>query len=182
MMQKLVKCAIVGGLILFVWGWISWAVLPWQKIQILKFRDEQKVAKAIMDNAAESGLYVLPNTLNLHKDSLEMEIAKENMRQGPFIFTSVCKDGRNPNMFPLVVKGLILKIIAAFLVGWLLMQTKLDFNKRVVFVTVVGVIIAMMMTIPNAIWYCFPTGYTLAVMVEGVVGWFFAGIALAKLT
>lgn len=182
MIQKLIKSALIGGLVLFVWGWISWAVLPWQKIQFMKFRDEQRVARVLTDNAPTSGLYVLPNILNLQKNSLEMEMAKDNMRQGPFIFASVSLDGRNPNMMPVVIKNLILKVVAALFVSWLLMQTtKLTFNRRVVFVTIVGVVVALMGTLPYSIWFCFPSGYTFAAMFEIVFGWFFAGIAIAKL-
>jgi len=181
MMQKLVKCAIVGGLVLFLWGMVSWAILPWHKMHMHKFQDEGRVARVISDNAPESGIYVLPNMMHLEKDSQAMMEAQDNMRQGPFIFASVCLNGKDPDMAIPLVKGLIIKIVAAFLVTWLLLQTKMKYNRRVGFVTMVGVVIALMGTLPYWIWFGFPVGFTIACIFEIVFGWFLAGLVIAKL-
>ena len=176
------KCGRVGGLVLFVWGMLAWTVLPWHKMHMMKFNEESRVAKVIQDNAPMSGIYVIPNMMNLAKGSSEMKDAEEMMRSGPFVFAAVSLEGRSPGMAAPLIKGLILKIVAAFLVTWLLLHTKLSYNKRVGFVTMVGVVIAIMATMPYWIWFGFPAGFTVACIFEMVFGWFFAGLVIAKLS
>lgn len=181
MNQKLLKCALAGGLILFIWGMVSWAVLPWHKMYMHKFDNESRVASVIKDNASESGMYVLPNMLNMQRNSDEMKEAQENMRNGPFVFAAVSLEGKNPDRVVPMVQGLVLNLVAAFLVSWLLMHTRLNFNKSVGFVTVIGLVIALMSTIPHWIWFHFHVGFVAACIFETVLGWFFAGLAIAKI-
>ena len=181
MMQKLVKCGIAGGIVLFLWGMIAWTVLPWHKMHMMKFKDEARVARVVAENAAQSGIYILPNTMNIPKDSQAMMSARDAMRQGPFVFASVSLDGKSPDMGVPIVKGFILKVIAACLVTWLLLQTKLNYNRRVGFVTMIGVVIGIMATLPHVFWLGFPLGFSVACMFEIIFGWFFAGLVIAKL-
>lgn len=181
MMQKLVKCALIGGLVLFLWGMLSWAILPWHKMYMHKFKDEGRVARVISDNAPESGIYMLPNMMHLDKDSEEMMDARDNMRQGPFMFASISLEGRNPDKMVSIVKCLILKIVAVFLVTWLLLQTKMRYNRRVGFVAMVGIVIALTAALPYWIWSGFSAGFTLTYLFEMIFGWFLTGLVIAKL-
>jgi len=182
MLQKLVKCGLVGGVVLFVWGMVSWAILPWHKMHMQKFDNEGRVAEVIEDNAGKSGLYVLPNMLDMKKGSEDYEKAMDKMERGPFVFAAVSLDGSNSTLMGNMIKGLVLKVVAAFIVTWLLLQTKLHYNKRVGFVTVVGILIAIMSTMPYWIWFSFPAGFTFACMFEIIFGWFFAGLVISKLS
>jgi len=181
-MEKLVKGGLLGGLVLFIWGMIAWTVLPWHKMHMMKFSNEKRVAEVMKDNAPMSGLYFLPNMMNLRSDSADMKESKEMMEQGPVVFASVVLEGRSPSMAIPIAKGLILKIVVAFLVTWLLLHTKLSYHKKVGFVTMVGVIIALMGTLPYWIWFGFPGGFTVGCMFEIVLGWFFAGLAIGKVS
>ena len=181
MLEKLLKCGIAGGVVLFLWGMMAWTVLPWHQIQMKKFEDESKVAHVIKDNASESGIYVLPNMRGIPKNSEEMDEARESMRQGPFVFAAVSLEGMKPNKAIPMVKGFVLKIISAIIVTWMVMQTKLNYNKRVGFITMIGLLIGLLSTIPEVIWVGFPLGFSLALMFEVIFGWFFAGLVIAKL-
>lgn len=182
-MQKIIKCGLIGGFILFIWGAVSWTVLPWQKAQIMSFSSEKDVRSAISDNISGSGLYVLPNLQNYANDPDGMAKAQARMAEGPYIVAAVAADGRSPNMVGRAVANLIVKIIAACLVTWLLVQTsQRDFTKAVKFVTVAGVVIAILSTMPYAIWFAFPGNFVVASMIETIFGWFFAGLAIGKMT
>ena len=185
MVQRIMKCGLIGGLILFVWGAVSWTILPWQKGQMKSFSDESEVRSAIMDNAKGSGLYVLPNLHKYGNNAEEIAAAKARMAEGPYVVAAVSVEGRNPSMAGSSVLSLMLKIVAASLVTWLLFKTQqnnqLDFNKSVKFVTVVGVVIALLATIPYGIWFAFPAHFVIGSIIEIVFGWFFAGLAISKL-
>ena len=179
MVQKIMKCGFIGGVILFLWGAAAWTILPWQMNQFQKFSDEKDVRFTIKDNAPVSGLYLIPS-MNKGNPSDVME-AKKQMAEGPFIFASVKVDGKNPNMAASAVANLIVKIIAACLVTWLLFQTRLDFNKSVVFIVVIGFLLGFMATFPYVIWFGFPGMFAISCIIESLFGWFFAGLAISKM-
>jgi hypothetical protein len=180
MMQKLIKGAVLGGVILFIWGFVAWMVLPWNKMHMMKFKNEQKVAQAVMDGAPTSGIYVLPNYMDMPKHSKERAVGEQEMRQGPYVFAAVSLTGRDPSMAMSMIQGFIVKVIGAFLVTWLLLQTKLAFRKQVGFITVVGLTVGFLAAMPYVIWFGFPAMFAWACIFETTIGWFLAGLGIAR--
>ena len=58
--MKLVKGALIGGAILFLWGMVSWMLIPWHSATLLKFTNECEVACTLQNNTPKSGVYMLP--------------------------------------------------------------------------------------------------------------------------
>ena len=172
MTQKLVKGAILGGIVLFVWGVINWTILPWHQMHIMKFQKEESDTNVIRENVMENGIYVLPHMTEREGQNMD----------GLFMFASVCLASKHEGMGVPLVKSLILKVILAFIVTWLLLRTRLAYNKQVGFITVIGVVIALGAAVPPWIWAAFPIGFTLACLFEIIVGWFLAGLVIAKVT
>lgn len=179
MVQKIMKCGFIGGFILFIWGAAAWTILPWQKNQFKTFSDEKDVRFTIKDNAPQSGLYMIPS-MN-YKNQDDMMEAKKQMREGPYVFAAVMAEGKDPSMAGPIVGSLIVKLIAASLVAWLLFQTRLEYNKSVAFVTVVGLVLGFTAIMPFVIWFGFPGTFAISCIIESVFGWFFAGLAMAKM-
>jgi hypothetical protein len=182
MMGKLTKCAVVGGIVVFIWGMISWTVLPWHKHYMHEFQNEERVANVIRDNATVSGIYVLPCLMGKTRGSDEYKQSEQMMRDGPVMFAAVKMEGEAPHMAGSLVKGLILKIIGAYLITWLLLHSRATaFRKQVAFVTMVGLVIGLLGSVPFWIWFGFPAGMTFVSIVESTIGWFLGGLAIAKL-
>ena len=59
-MKKILVSAILGGLVLFLWGFISHEVLPLYKSSMMKFTNEDAVSQMIVANAPASGVYFMP--------------------------------------------------------------------------------------------------------------------------
>ena len=179
MVQKIMKCGFIGGFILFIWGAAAWTILPWQKNQVKSFTNQKDVRFTMRDNAPVSGLYMIPN-MNASGDAYEE--AREQLREGPVVFAAVSANGKSTSMVASAVQNLILKIVAACLVAWLLFHTKAtDYNSSVKFITVVGLVIGLMATLPYVIWFGFPGTFAISGIIESVVGWFFAGLGMAKM-
>src|SRR5437867_7468408 len=73
MLKSLSLGGLIGGMVLFAWGVVSWMLLPWHLATLEKFKDEAKVAQALTANATKSGVYLLPN---VHKHEPGMPEAK----------------------------------------------------------------------------------------------------------
>ena len=181
--HKVIKCGLIGGFVIFLWGAISWTVLPWQKSQLKSFANETEVRNAIGDNMYGSGLYTLPNLHKYANRPEELSSAKYRMRVGPYALVAVMADGRNPEMAGNAVAALVVDVIAACLVTWLLLKSSqtLEFTKSVKFITVVGAVIAIAGTMPYVIWFGFPGSFAMGAMLETVVGWFFASLAISRM-
>ena len=54
--MKIVIGAGVGAVVLFVWSFASWMIIPWHRME--KLPNEQQVAAALQENTADSGVYI----------------------------------------------------------------------------------------------------------------------------
>lgn len=184
MSKNHLKAAILGGLIIFVWSFVSWMVFPWHKQCLQKFTNQSEVARVIQDNAPTSGVYVLPNTFGYNEKTSheEMHKAEMMMENGPFMFATVMPNGAGKMSARPFIFSLIIQVIGAFIAIWMLMQTKgLNYKKSVCFITLFGLGVAVLGQLPEWNWWGFAGAYVLVNMADLVIGWFLAGLAIAKL-
>ena len=186
--SKILKCGIIGGLIVFVWGLISWMILPWHERSLNHFKDEKKVYEVIKENAPESGIYILPN-MYAYRDGMsrsernKMIISQQKMMaNGPVVFASISRDGVGKVMLKPFVISLFIQIVGAGIITWLLLQTKIVvYKKQVEFITVAGLLVGVLGILPAWNWWAYSTSYTAVLIADLVIGWCLAGLAMGKL-
>ena len=171
-MGSCIKGGVLAGIVLFIWSAVTWMALPWHKTTLNSFTNEKAVVEVIKVNATKSGMYFLP--------AKGME-ATDQKFTGPMIFTSIHLEGMPPSMAMQMLTGLIGEIIAAMFVGWLLLKTSgLNYFQRVGFVVVFAIAASIVADLGNWNWFAFDTNYTLVLIADTVIGWFLAGLVLAK--
>jgi hypothetical protein len=188
MAKSLALGGLLGGIVLFVWGAISYMALPWHAMTLEKFTDEGAVAQALTANASDSGMYILPNP-HKHKPGMTTaqqkaaeEGARTRMMQGPFLFAAVSLGGTR-DMGQAMLLNVMSNILAAALVTWLLLQTaNLSYRRRVGFVVVVALAAGVVAHVPFWIWWKFSTSFTLVEFADLIIGWGLAGLLIAKVT
>lgn len=186
-MKKLILGGLLGGLIVFVWGMVSWMVLPWHNLSMRKFTDESAVEKVLTANAPHGGLYVLPNgcagTENLSPDQKKaaMKVSFEKMEKGPSAFVVFRPNGTG-KMFINMAKGIALQMLLALMMTSLLLKAKPEhYSCRLGLVVMIALTAGLMCHVPNWIWWKFPTKYVAVEIADLVVSWFLAGLVLAKI-
>lgn len=199
------KCALIGGLIVFIWGIVSWMLLPWHMMTTHKFINEEQVAMAIKANAPEDGIYFLPSC---HPNSFQnkdyssmskeekqeakeeakqkmqgdMTIAKERMKRGPILFASVHLGGMDPSSVRPFIGSLIIQIISAFFATWLFLRTRaMSYARQVGWFAILGLFAGVVSALPAWNWMCFSAGWTIVTILDLVIGWVLAGLAIAKI-
>ncbi len=185
--KKILKCAIVGGLVVFIWGLISWMVLPWHSNTFKQFQNENEVYEAIRDNASESGVYILPN-MYVYKDGMSQSDVKRQMSdqhhmmsKGPVMFASISVEGMKGVSLKPFVTSLIIQIVGAGIITWMLLQSKFSaYRKQVIFVTIVGFLVGLLGLLPAWNWWGFSGAYTFTCFADLLIGWFLAGLAIGK--
>lgn len=166
--MAVIKAGVLGGIILFIWGAISWMVLPWHQPTIHQFKNEKAVSEVIQANASRSGVYLFPSMFN----------KQETAQNGPMIFASVNLKGSMSMVIPLLL-SLLIQIIAACLVAWMVFQTTFGYLCRVWFVVVFGIAAGMISQLPNWNWFGFEINFVGVMLADLIIGWFLAGLVIA---
>ena len=169
----MIRCSIVGGVIVFLWTMISWMILPMHKASMNNFADESEVTSCITRYAPHDGIYVIPSW---------DQVKKKETSNIPFIFVNIRRGVDYSNMTSNMICAVITQIIGAAFITFLLLKTKaMKYWGRVWFVTIVGLIVAILGTVPVWNWWHFPTGWAMLEMFDLVIGWFLGGLVIGKL-
>lgn len=163
------KGTLYGGIVAFVWLWISWMFIPWHNATINKFENPQAVADVITANAPKSGVYMLPccmdNTMQWQK--------------GPALFGAVqLKGGHGLGLgLPL---SIITQFVSAFLVTLILSKMAISAYWCKVFAsTLIGLAAGVIALVPLWNWMGLSGNYVAVEMADHVITWFLAGLAIA---
>lgn len=187
-MGKLLKGGILGGIVLFIWGALSWAVLDWHTTTLEKFPDEN-AASTFIKSMPTSGMYILPLSFKLPDSSsqLDKEKAMEENRQrktkGPVVFAAISKQGASTDMIKEMGIALITQIIAALLItGLVLLKPHTQFSGRLFQIMLFALAAGIVTHIPYMIWFQFTPYYTLISILDLLIGWLFAGLVISYAT
>ena len=168
-MKKNLLLSVAAGVVLFVWGFISWVILPWHNMVANQFTDEAALSQMLKANAPTPGVYYLPFS------------EKDHGPNQPGAFANVLPQGTDMNMGIMMGTGLVTQIISAFLVLMLLSQTAgLSYLGKVGFVTLAGFTIAFVSHVPYWNWFSFPTAYVGVTILDMTIGWALAGLAVGR--
>jgi hypothetical protein len=185
-MGKVFFGGIVGSIIVLIWGFISWAILPWHDVVFEKFQNETFVASVIKENVQKDGVYIIPSMnmaqAHLTPDAIKEALLeeKEALKQGPFVYAQVKLAGRDPSSAVTYITSFLTQFVGAMFICWLLLQAKdLSYFGRLYFVTIVGLVVGILAFIPNWNWLGAPLNFTLVMVADMLISWFLAGIILA---
>jgi hypothetical protein len=188
MLTTLLLGAVVGGVVAFVWGAISWMVLPWHHKTFRRFRDADAVARAIVDNAPESGVYGLPGPpvaapgLTAEQQKAAEAAAWEKMKAGPLVFAVVQRRG-----FESLARHLLgafgINVLASLILTRLLLHTTgLTYWDRAAFVGLAALAGAIVCRLSDWNWHGYSRSYTAVELADVAIGWTLVGLVLAALT
>ncbi|HEV8583229.1 MAG TPA: hypothetical protein VGX68_29525 [Thermoanaerobaculia bacterium] len=171
MAKTLIKGALLGGIVLFLWNFISWTAIPWHNATMHRFTDDTQVTAALRENAPRSGVYVYPT---------EEDSNSEQPVGGPTIFLAYSTTGDASMTRPLILSFLLQVIIAGLVTALLYRAKNLTYWGRVAFVTFAAFTAGVVCFLPPWIWFRFATDYTLVMLADLTVGGFLLGLVIAK--
>lgn len=186
MSKQLALGAVLGAIVLFIWSTIAWIVIPWPGDPFRSFTNEDAVMQAITANAPVSGNYLLPNEVKRAPGMTDEQYKKatedayNRMSQGPMIFAAV-RLGPMGSMGMLMLVQFLTQLLAALIATCLLLHTSgLSYGKRVGFITAIGILIYLGGKVDEWNWWSFSNAYMCMQLAAIVVGWFLAGLVIAK--
>ena len=168
-MKRRLWLSVLAGLVLFVWGFVSWAILPWHMTVANQFLNEAAVSQVLKQNAPRPGVYYLP-----------FEEQNSVPGQGG-AFANVLPGGMPMDMGSQLSIGVLTQVLSAFLVLSLLaIAGGGGFGRVVAFFALVGLIVGFVSHAPYWNWFGFPLDYVGATVADSIVGWTLAGMAVGR--
>lgn len=189
-MGRVIVASVLGAIVCFIWGWVSWMVLDWHGTTVSHFDNEEQVAKTLIAAAPQPGVYMLPNwmTVNARSPSPEAKAAQQkakvDLQGGPY-FYGIVRPGPVHHRFGrdlTFVWAFLRSLGACFLVALMVRQTKrLDYIQKVGFCVLFGIFAGLVTDMPMLIWFEAPLRHTLINMADHVCEWFLAGLVIGAI-
>jgi hypothetical protein len=188
-MKKIILGALVGGIILFVWSWLAWVVLPLHVASMRPIENEDRVTEVLQSNLGVHGVYLYPSMARDEEISAEeqktaTEEWEKKYERGPVGMIIYNPRGSDPNMPSQMAAGFVIDLAAALMAVWLLSRSTAfaaSFVARVAYCGMLGILISVFAHLMNWNWLGYPLDYTTAMIADTVVGWLLAGIGIAAI-
>ena len=179
-MKQVLIGGLVGGVVFFVYLFISWMVLPFHTMTFSDIEDTKPLAESLQALNLETGLYTVPGMSEWEANEEEFLARHE---AGPVVPLLIYRAERVPPMSVMMyIKGLILTLLAAFFVAWIMKLALPNLNSylhRVLIATAFGIFAAAVGPLSMGNWMTFPAGYVWAEVFDQVIGWTLVGLAMA---
>jgi hypothetical protein len=173
-MKKQLIAAIVGGLIIFIWQFLSWTMLHIHDTNQKYTANQDAIIEALGQNLSEDGTYFMPNVAPGTTQE-EAQAARDNYMGEPWAIVSY-HSAFEMNMGMSMFRALITNMLAVFLLSWVLMKIPdLDMMNTVLASLGVGFVGFLTVTYLSSIWY---TANTLPELLDTVVQWGLCGVWL----
>ena len=178
---------LLGAIAMFAWTAIAHMALPLGEAGVENTMNDDALLSELKSTVKnKEGFYIYP-TMDLQpgathaQQSAAMEKYPEKLAKNPSGLILYHPAGSRPmNMGKFLTIEFITELCEAFLVVWLLSQTRIvSFGGRVGFVTAAGILAAITTNVSYWNWYGFPGNYTASYMFIQVVGFFLVGIVAA---
>lgn len=172
-MKKQLIATLVGGLILFLWQFLSWTILNVHADQFGYTANQDKILESLAQNL-EEGTYMMPG-LPPNSSSEAHQALMESSAGKPWALITYHKSMNN-NMGMNMARGLSINLVTAFLLVWLLSKfASPDFQTVVLASLAVGT--TGYLTIPylNSIWF---ESNSIGYLIDTLVQWGLVGVWL----
>ncbi len=179
--MKSLVAAIVGGLVVFVWGAISHMALPIGTMGLSTLPDEQPVLEVLKQKVPQDGMYFVPGMDPKNKDPEYQKAWQAKYQAGPSGLLIVHPRGMQPMSPRLLATELASNIAAAWVVAIVLAGMAGGAGRRMGVAALLGLFAWLSLSVSYWNWYGYPVAYVVGEGLDQVIGWALGGLAMAKL-
>lgn len=184
MAKRVILAGILGGILVFNWGFVAHMVLPLGEMGVHMLPDEAAVVGSIRSAVKEPGFYYFPGMEHGQKASeSEQKAWLEKAKQGPIGVLIVHPQGGEGVTPRTLLTELGTNTVSSLLAALVLAAAGagVGYWKRVGIVTLLGIFAFVTVVAPYWNWYGFPADFVASEAIEHVVGWFIGGLAIAAI-
>lgn len=179
-MARTLLAAVLGGVILVVWGMLAWVALPLHKDTVQNLPNEDAVVTALQ-GLPQQGVYIFPGMPKNSSDKAAMDAYMERYSRGPMGMVVYDPRGGDPAMVSNIIIGLLIAFLAAFIATWAYQRSTAitgTFIQRLSFFGMLGMFLAVAAYFNNWNWMGYPLGYTTSMALDTIIAWLLAGLGI----
>jgi hypothetical protein len=174
-MKKLVIGSIVGGILIFIWQTLSWAMLNLHHANQEYTPKQDSILQYLSSQFPEDGSYMVPNyPPGISREDMEKQMDANKGK--PWAQIQYHKT-MNIDMTSNIIKGLIVDIVMVAFLCWILMKiSPAGFGTIFIACLFIGIIVFMNSPYTIHIWY--PKADIMVHLTDALVSWGLCGIWL----
>jgi len=186
-MKKLIIGSSVGAIILFIWSFLSWAILPMHQHAFMYNPAMSTVMQTLADSNVATGTYLYPMADNRNVSGFDSKYQEESQQVAqanvgkPAIVIHYIQEGYNMNAFT-ILRGLLFNFMAVFAACLILIpgfKNANSFFGRWWLTLLVGVVICAASPLINYNWMGTTWDFTVEMIVDILVNWSIVGLWFA---
>lgn len=177
-MKSVITASIVGAVVLFLFGFVYWGLLPTTQRVFDGATDEAELAAAIRSNVPEPGVYMIPGP-SVFSDQ---EAFSTQHEEGPVVMMFVHPDGLPVMPASMMIGGFFNNLIAILIMAVLLLMVAPalpTYGSRVTAVVLAALAMVVLADLGDPVWWRHTWGFYVAQAVYHAVGWLLVGLVLA---
>jgi len=183
--MRILVAGLLGAIVYYVWGMIAWMAIPLHQPTMTGLPNARAVTESLQQQNLATGVYVRPwsdNAADWHDN--ESQFVQDH-QTGPLFSIYYQQAGAAPLDMQLMLRGFAIDLLAATLAACLLSGLSPrcggSYARRVGFVIGLGMFVALVGHASYWNWMRFPMDYTVAFVIDVIIGWTLAGMVLAAI-
>ncbi len=174
-MKKSLIGALVGGIIIFIWQFLSWTMVNLHQPSQQYTPKQEAILSVLNDNLEEGGYYLPGMPQNSSMEEYE-KLMKESEGK-PWATIQYHKAMEN-NMVMNMIRGLVTNILTVWLLCWILLRINVpNFATILIASLFIGLIVFLNVPYTNYIW--FESFDLWAHFADAIISWGLCGLWLA---
>jgi hypothetical protein len=171
MNTKWIIGALVGGLIVFLWQFLSWSLINLHSSNQKYTPNQDAILEYLSTSLTEDGSYFLPNAPKDATDEERQKVMESSLGK-PWVQISY-HQSMQMNMGLNMVRGYAADVVAVFILCWLLsMMSTVNIKNAVMISVGIGLIGYLTTQYSNSIWFEINS---MPDLIDAIVGWSLCG-------
>ncbi len=180
-MKRVFIAAATGCVILFIWGALSHLVL-FIGSGFTPLPNEDNTLKTLESSLPKQGLYFFPGKDFRHSTKEQETAFQQKFRTGPVGIIVYRPVGGDPFSAQKLFTQLASNFITTFILAFIATFIQLPYWKRVLLISLLGVLACASVSTIYWNWYEFPTSFFLAQIADQVIGFFLSGLFIVHIS
>ena len=180
--MRVLAAALLGGIVMFIWGAVAHMALGLGDVGMRQPVAEDTVLAALRPGLGEqAGVFLLPSVdPSKMGDKAAMAAYSAKAKTSPYAFMVYMPQGDDlSDMSGQLPRQWASDTLSALMLAFVRGLAAFSFMTRLSIALAASLFAWLSTMIPYWNWYRFPTNFTLAALVEQVIGWLLAGVVMA---
>jgi hypothetical protein len=180
--MRVLVAAIFGGIVMFLWGAVAHVALGLGNVGMRQPVNEDTVLSALHPGLGERpGVYLLPSIDPARmQDKGARDAWAAKSKASPYAMVVYLPQGGDlSDMSGQLPRQWASDTLSALALAFVMSLAPFSFMTRLSIALAAAVFAWLTNLVPYWTWYRFPTSFTLAALIEQVIGWLLAGIVMA---